>query len=148
LVSDVISLDAQIDATLVSERLLSVLATGVAGLVLALAAIGLYGIVSFAVAARTKEFGVRLALGAPRSSVATAVIADAMLPVAAGAAIGLPLALMVARAAERLLFGVTSSDATSYLFGAGAMALVAAAAAWLPARRACALDPVETLRCG
>ena len=53
---------------------------------------------------------------------------------------------MIARAAQRLLFGVTPTDATSYLVGAGALALVAAAAAWLPARRACALDPAETLR--
>ena len=63
LVSDVIGVDAQIDETLVSERLLSTLATGLAVLVLALAAIGLYGIVSYAAAARTTEFGIRLALG-------------------------------------------------------------------------------------
>ena len=146
LVSDVIGVEAQVDETLMSERLLSTLATGLAVLVLTLAAIGLYGIVSYAAAARTREFGIRLALGAPRSRVAGGVIAEAMLPVASGIAIGLPLALLIARAGQRLLFGVTPTDATSYLVGAGALALVAAAAAWLPARRACGLDPAETLR--
>lgn len=148
LVSDVIAVDAQIDETLVSERLLAILATGFAVLVLALAAIGLYGIVSYAAAARTTEFGVRLALGAPRSHVAAGVIAEALLPVATGIAIGLPMSLMTARAAERLLFGVTPSDAVSYVLGAATMLIVAAAAAWFPARRACALDPAETLRRG
>ena len=148
LVSDVIAVDAQIDETLVSERLLAILATGFAVLVLALAAIGLYGVVSYAAAARRTEFGVRLALGAPRSHVAAGVIAEALLPVATGIAIGLPLSLMTARAAERLLFGVTPSDAMSYVLGAAAMLIVAAAAAWFPARRACALDPAATLRRG
>ena len=148
LVSDIIGVDAQIDETLVSERLLSMLATGVAVLVLALAAIGLYGIVSYAAAARTTEFGLRLALGAPRSHVAVNVIAEAMLPVAAGVAIGLPLALMIARAGQRLLFNVTPFDTASYLVGASALVVVAALAAWLPARRACRLDPAETLRRG
>jgi predicted permease len=148
LVSDVIRAGAQIDETLIGERLLARLATGLAALVLALAAIGLYGIVSYAVAARTSEFGVRLALGASRSRVAAGVIAEAMMPVAAGIAMGLPLALAIARAAQRLLFGVTPADVTSYVVGAGALAAVAAAAAWLPARSACRLDPAETLRRG
>jgi len=148
LVSDVIGVDAQIDETLVSERLVSMLATGLAVLVLALAAIGLYGIVSYTAATRTTEFGLRLALGAPRSRIATGVIVEALLPVAAGVAIGLPMAMLIARAAQRLLFGVTPTDATSYLVGAGALVVVAALAAWLPARRASALDPAETLRRG
>jgi predicted permease len=148
LVSDIFGVDAQIDETLVTERLLSMLATGLAVLVLTLAAIGLFGIVSYAVAARTSEFGLRLALGAPRSRVAAGVIAEALLPVVAGIAIGLPLAMLTARAAQRLLFGVTPADATSYVVGAGALVVVAAAAAWVPARRACRLDPAETLRRG
>jgi predicted permease len=148
LVSDIIGVDAQIDETLVSERLLSMFASGLAVMVLALAAIGLYGIVSYAATARTSEFGLRLALGAPRSRVAAGVIVEALLPVIAGIAIGLPLAILIARAAQRLLFGVTPADATSYLVGAGALVVVAAAAAWVPARRACTLDPAETLRRG
>jgi predicted permease len=148
LVSDVISVNAQIDETLVSERLLSMLATGLAVVVLALATIGLYGTVSYMAAARTTEFGVRLALGAPRARVAGAVIGEALLPVAAGIAIGLPLAVLIARAAHRLLYGVTPADTTSYLVGAVALLVVATLAAWLPAQRACGLDPAETLRRG
>jgi predicted permease len=148
LVSDIIGVDAQINETLVSERLLATLAAGFAVLVLALAAIGLYGIVSYTAAARTTEFGVRLALGAPRSSVARGLIGEALLPVMAGIAIGFPLAMLIAQAAQRLLFGVTPADAESYLVGAGTLVLVSAAAAWLPAQRACRLDPAETLRRG
>jgi ABC-type antimicrobial peptide transport system permease subunit len=131
---------------LVSERLLSALATGLAALVLALAGVGLYGIVSYTAAARTREFALRLALGAPRSTIATAVLVEGMMPVVAGIAAGLPLALVVARAAERLLFEVSPTDATTYACGAAVMLVVAAAAAWLPARRACNLDPAATLR--
>lgn len=148
LVSDITTVDRQIDETLMSERLLSTLATGFAALVIALAAIGLYGMVSYVVTTRTREFGVRLALGAPRSRIAAGVMADAILPVAAGLAIGIPFALLIGRAAERLLFRVSPADAASYLFGAGAMVLVAVVAAWLPARRACTVDPAETLRRG
>ena len=148
LVSDVIEVEEQIDATLVSERLLSMLATGFAALVLGLAAIGLYGIVSYSVARRRTEFGVRLALGAPRSRVAAGVVMEVLLQVAAGIAVGLPLALVIARTAERLLFGVTPAAPGSYLLGAATLTVVACAAAWLPARRACSIDPADTLRRG
>jgi ABC-type antimicrobial peptide transport system permease subunit len=148
LVSDVIGVQEQIDATLVSERLLSMLATGFASLVLGLAAVGLYGIVSYSVARRRTEFGVRLALGAPRSRVASAVVGEVLLQVAAGIVVGLPLALVIARTAERLLFGVTPADPASYLLGAAALTMAACAAAWLPARRACSIDPADTLRRG
>ena len=146
LVSDVIGVEAQIDATLVSERLLSNLSTTFAALVLGLAVIGLYGIVSYSVAGRRKEFGVRIALGASRSRVVSGVVKEALLPVGAGIAIGLPLALVIARAADRLLFGVASADPTNYMLGAGTLVLVACAAAWLPARRASRLDPNVVLR--
>jgi predicted permease len=146
LVSDVIDVQDQIDATLVSERLLSMLASGFAALVLALAAIGLYGIVSYYVASRRAEFGIRVALGASRSRVAAGVVNEALLHVAAGIALGLPLALLVARVSERLLFEVTAADPVNYLLAAAALGIAAAAAAWLPARRACSIDPAETLR--
>lgn len=148
LVSDVIGVEEQIDATLVSERLLSMLATGFAALVLGLAAIGLYGIVSYSVAGRRTEFGVRLALGAPRSRVASGVVREVLLQVTAGIAVGLPLALVIARTAERLLFGVTPAEPGSYVLGAAALVAVACAAAWLPARHACLIDPAEALRRG
>jgi ABC-type antimicrobial peptide transport system permease subunit len=146
LVSDVIGVEAQIDATLVSERLLANLSTTFAALVLGLAVIGLYGIVSYSVAGRRKEFGVRIALGASRSRVVSGVVKEALLPVGAGIAIGLPLALVIARAADRLLFGVASADPTNYMLGAGTLVAAALAAAMLPAWRASRLDPNAVLR--
>jgi predicted permease len=146
LVSDVIGVEEQIDATLVSERLLSTLATAFAALAVALAAIGLYGILSHSVARRRTEFGVRMALGAQPAHVGSGVFRDVLLQVAAGMAIGLPAAVAAARAAEGLLFGVTPADPGIYLLSAAVLTIVACLAGWLPARRACAIDPAEILR--
>jgi hypothetical protein len=146
LVSDVIGVEEQIDATLVSERLLSMLATVFAALALGLAAIGLYGILSYSVARRRAEFGVRMALGAAPSRVASSVFREVLLQVAAGMGIGLPVALATARATEGLLFGVTPADPGNYLLSAAVLAVVACLAAWLPARRACSIDPSEILK--
>ena len=146
LVSDVIGVEEQIDATLMSERLLSRLVTAFAALALGLAAIGLYGILSYSVARRRAEFGLRMALGAPPSRVASGVFREVLLQVAAGIGIGMPVALATARAAEGLLFGVTPADPGNYLLSAAVLALVACLAAWPPARRASAIDPVEALR--
>lgn len=146
LVSDVIGVEEQIDATLVSERLLSTLATAFAALALGLAAIGLYGTLSYSVARRRAEFGVRMALGAAPSRVASSVFREVLLQVAAGMGIGLPVALATARTTEGLLFGVTPADPGNYLLSAAVLAVVACLAAWLPARRACSIDPSEILR--
>ena len=148
LVSDVIGVQEQIDATLVSERLLSTLATAFAVLAVGLAAIGLYGILSQSVARKRAELGIRMALGAPRARVVTRVLRDVLLQVAAGLAIGLPAAVATARAADGLLFGVTSADPGNYVLSAAVLTLIAGLAAWLPARRACAIDPSEILRRG
>jgi ABC-type antimicrobial peptide transport system permease subunit len=146
LISDVIGVEEQIDATLVSERLLSLLATAFAGLALGLAAIGLYGILSYSVARRRAEFGVRMALGAPPIRVAWDVARDVLVQVAAGLAIGMPMAMLVARSSEKLLFGLTPADPGNYILGAAVLAMAACLAAWLPARRACSIDPSEALR--
>jgi predicted permease len=146
LVSDVIGVEEQIDATLLSERLLSTLAAGFAALAVALAAVGLYGILSYSVARRRAEFGLRMALGASPTRVASGMFKEVLLQVGAGLAIGLPVALVAARAAEGLLFGVTPADPRGYFFSAAVLAVVACLATWLPARRACSIDPAETLR--
>jgi predicted permease len=148
LVSDVIGVQEQLEATLLNERLASTLAKGFGALVLVLAIIGLYGIVSYWVAGRKAEFGLRLALGAPRSRIVSSVVRQALLPVAAGIVVGLPLALAVARMAERLLFGVAAADVASYAMATSALIVVACAAAWVPARRACGVDPSDALRWG
>jgi predicted permease len=146
LIADVIGVDDQVDATLVTERALSTLATAVAAIVLGLAVVGLYGIVSYSVACRKREFGIRLALGAPRVRVASGVVGGVVAHIATGLVVGVPLALVIARAAEGLLFGVTSADSVSYGAGAGALVLAACAAAWLPAARAARIDPAISLR--
>ena len=146
LVSDVITLDAQIDASLVSERLLSALVTAFTVLAVGLAAIGLYGLLSYSVARRSAEFGLRLALGGAPSRVTSDVVREMLLPVAGGIGIGLVLAGAAARLTDALLFGVTVYDPTSYLVAAMTLVIVAGFAAWLPARRAARVDPMVALR--
>jgi len=147
LVSDVVGVQDQIDATLVSERLLSILAMAFATLALGLAAIGLYGVLSYSVARRRAEFGIRLALGSQRRRIVWDVIRTVIVQVGVGVAIGLPAALAAARAAEGLLFGIGPTAVTIYLTCATALIAVAALASWLPAWRACSTDPSEVLRC-
>ena len=147
LVSDVVGVQEQIDATLLSERLLSILATAFATLALGLAAIGLYGVLSYSVARRRAEFGIRLALGSQRRRIVWDVIRSVIVQVGVGVAIGLPAALASARAAEGLLFGVGPAALTVYVTCAAILIAVAAIASWLPVWRACSTDPSEVLRC-
>jgi putative ABC transport system permease protein len=146
LVSDVIGVEEQIDATLMSERLLAALAGSFAAVALALAAIGLYGVISYTVARRRAEIGIRLALGARRANIAASVCREVLLQVGAGLVIGLPLAIAAGRAARTMLFGVTPNDTAPYAAAAIVVALVASAAAWIPIRRAVSIDPLTTLR--
>jgi predicted permease len=146
LVSDVIDVEEQIDASLVSERLLSTLASAFAVLALGLAAIGLYGVMSYSVARRHSEFGVRLALGARPSRIASGIFREVALQVAAGLALGIPAALTIARMAEGMLFGTTSADPAHYVLSAAILAAVACVAAWIPAYRASTIDPTVALR--
>jgi predicted permease len=146
LISDVIRVEEQIDATLVSERLLSTLASAFAALALALAGIGLYGVLSYTVARRRNELGIRLALGARRGHVASSVLRDVALQVLAGVLIGIPVAAIVTRIAGDILFGVTPTDAWSYVVSVLILTGVAALAAWLPTRRALMLDPITAIR--
>jgi predicted permease len=146
LVSDVIPVEDQIDATLLSERLLSTLATAFATLALSLSAIGLFGTLSYSVARRTPEFGIRMALGAEPTSIARSVLHEMLAQVVVGVAIGLPAALIAASTAKALLFGVTPVDPATYLLSTAALATIASLAAWLPAHRASSIDPSDALR--
>ena len=146
LISDVIDVQDQIDATLVSERLLSTLATAFAALAITLAALGLYGVLSYSVANRRAEFGVRLALGARPNRVAREVLRSVWPPVIGGICLGLALAIPAARAAQAMLFGVAAGDVQHYVLAIAMLALIAAIAAWLPARKAAGTDPVVALR--
>ena len=117
---------------------------GAAGLLLA--AVGLYGIVAYLVGQRTREIGVRMALGASQRDVLRLVVVDGMRPVAIGMAIGLLLAVGVTRLLMSFLLGVSPLDTVTFVAGAALLTTVALLASWLPARRAAATDPVRALR--
>lgn len=136
----------EVSDSLVRERAIAQLSTFFAGLALLLAAIGLYGTISFAVARRTTEIGIRMALGAKQTGVLGMVMKDAMMLVGAGVLAGLPLALLATREMASLLYGIGSIDVYSVLGSVTALAAVAAVAGYLPARRAASVDPMVALR--
>jgi predicted permease len=140
------SLATQVGSTLVRERVLALLATGFGLLALLLAAIGLYGLVAYGVTLRTREFGVRLALGARRREILALVVSGAARLVAVGASIGQPVAWLASRWLRTLLYGVEPGDPATAAGAVGILAAAALAAACLPARRAARTDPVVALR--
>jgi ABC-type antimicrobial peptide transport system permease subunit len=120
---------------------------GVLGvLALVLASVGVYGVLAYAVAQRTREIGVRMALGANRSQVLTMVLRQAMSPVLVGLVLGLAGALAISRVVARLLFGVSTTDPATFVGVAGMLLLVALVSSWLPAWRASRVDPLLALR--
>ena len=140
------TLSALLRNTTARERLLLGLASGFGGLALLLAAVGLYGILAYAVTRRTREIGVRLALGAPPRTVLRMVLADACSLLACAFVVGLPLALGGGYALRAFLFGIEPQDLPT-LAGAGiVLALAATLAAYVPARRAARVDPMAALR--
>jgi putative ABC transport system permease protein len=116
------------------------------GLAVALAGVGLYGVISYAVAQRNGEIGVRMALGAEQSQVARMVIGQGLRLALIGIAVGTAGALAASRAIAGLLYGVTPADPTSFIATAMLLVLVAVAASWIPARRAARIDPLSALR--
>jgi predicted permease len=139
-------LSRQLQATLVQERMMATLAVAFGLLALTLVCVGLYGLLAYSVAQRTKEIGIRIALGARVSWVVGLVLRDAARLVAIGVAVGLPAAWIASRWTKSMLFGVTPTDPAS--IGAALAALTAAAllASYLPARRASRLNPLVALR--
>jgi predicted permease len=134
---------AQTQAT----RRLSMYSLGILALfALLLAAVGIYGVVAYAVSRRTREIGVRMALGAARSQVLGLVVRQALLPVAIGAGVGIAAAVATGRLMSSLLFGVSGGDPVTLIASAAVLGTAALLASWLPARRAVALDPVQALR--
>jgi predicted permease len=117
-----------------------------AGVAVLLAALGIYGVLMHAVAQRTREIGIRLALGAARTGVVSMIVRQAVLLAAAGLGVGLALAFGASRLITGLLFGTEPGDPLTYATVAAALLLVAIAASYLPARRASRIDPIRALR--
>ncbi|HET8547238.1 MAG TPA: ABC transporter permease, partial [Bryobacteraceae bacterium] len=142
----VTTLRAQVDQATARERLLLYLASGFGGLALLLAAVGLYGTLAYSVARRTREIGVRLALGAQRAAVLRLVIGDSLRPLAGGILAGIPLSVAAGSVLRTFLFSVTPYDVPT-LIGAGTvLGTVAITAAFAPARRASRIDPMAALK--
>jgi ABC-type antimicrobial peptide transport system permease subunit len=136
----------QIEDTLVPESLMATL-SGFFGLLAGvLAVIGLYGVISYMVAQRRNEIGIRMALGAGRSSILKMVLRGASTLIAAGLAVGTVLALLGARAASSLLFGLRPYDPATLILAVLLLAAVSLLAAAIPARRAARLEPMNALR--
>jgi putative ABC transport system permease protein len=132
--------------TLAPSRFIMLLMTGFTALAVILAAIGLYGMMAYAVAQRTREIGIRIALGATRRRIARAVVGRAALMGLTGAAIGLLLAMWGTRAIEGTLYGVSRLDATSFAIGGVCLVAIAVIASLVPMRRAVAVDPMTAIR--
>jgi predicted permease len=140
------TMQAQVDEFLFTERLIAML-SGVFGLLATvLAAVGLYGVMAYAVTRRTREIGIRMALGADRAKVVRLVMSEVAGMAAIGIGIGLPCAIALGQLVQSELFGVTAADATTLALASLALAAVSILAGYVPAWRATRVDPVVALR--
>jgi ABC-type antimicrobial peptide transport system permease subunit len=126
--------------------LIAILAAGFGALATVLASIGLYGVMAFVVARRTKEIGVRMALGAKRGAVVWMVMKEVVLLLGLGLAVGVPAAIGLGRFMASQLFGVKANDPWVVCFAIGVLSLIAALAGLVPAQRASRVDPLIALR--
>ena len=143
---DVRTQEQQIDSETQEERIFVAMTSSFGMLALALASVGIYGVMAYSVANRTNEIGIRLALGAQPAQVLTMILREATWISLAGITVGLAAALVLAQAIKSMLYGLQPADPLSLISGAGLLVVVGLAASWLPARRAASVQPVEALR--
>jgi ABC-type antimicrobial peptide transport system permease subunit len=145
-VLDIQTLGNQLNDSLVQERLIASLSSAFGSLALLLAAVGLYGLMAFAVNRRTNEIGIRMALGAKPVQIAGMVLRETLLLVSLGLAIGIPVAIAVSKLIATELYGLKSNDPVTLLLASLSTAAIAVLAGYLPARRASRVDPMTALR--
>jgi predicted permease len=145
-VDDMRTMEEQVNLSVSNERALAMLAMSFSGLALLMTAVGLYGVLAFATAQRTREIGVRMALGAQRSSVVMLVMREMALTAAIGIAVALPAAFGLSRLLVSQLYGVQPGDPLTLLSCVLICALMVSLAAAIPARRAASVDPMNALR--
>jgi ABC-type antimicrobial peptide transport system permease subunit len=139
-------LSQTLSGSVATERFVMLLLLLFAALSLTLAAIGIYGVLNYTVSERTREIGIRVALGASSQSVTQLVVRQGVRLTLLGLTLGLALSALFARAMSRLLFGVTATDATTFASVVVVLGFVGAIATWLPVRRAVRVDPVVLFR--
>jgi predicted permease len=140
------TMEASMATSLLPERVSAILAGGFGGLGTLLAAIGLYGVIAYSVARRTREIGIRVAIGAEPAQVLAMVMRQGLTLALAGAVVGALLAALAARLLSGVIYGVSAADPVAWIAAFGALLLAAALANFIPARRAMRVDPVTALR--
>jgi hypothetical protein len=138
--------DDQVARSLMTERMLATLSSGFSSIALMLSVVGLYGVLAFVVTARTREIGIRLALGATRGSALWHVVRDALVLISIGAAIAVPCIWWIGRFVEAQLYGVTPLDSAAIASAVAILTTAALAGSLLPAWRAASVKPTEALR--
>jgi predicted permease len=143
---NVTTMAAQLNRTIALDRLMAMLTAMFGLLAVALAAVGLYGVMAFAVSARTREIGIRMALGAGQARLLGQVMAESAALTCTGIGFGVPAALWASRGVGSSLYGLSATDPWTYGALAAVLAVIALSAAWIPARRAARVDPMVALR--
>jgi putative ABC transport system permease protein len=140
------TMDRQVDDSLFFERMSAALSAAFGVLATVLAALGLYGVMSYTVVRRTREIGIRMALGAERARVLRLVLGEVALLVVVGLAFGLPMSMILGRLVSSQLYGLSPMDPATLVSATAFLLSVALVAAYLPARRATGVDPTTALR--
>jgi ABC-type antimicrobial peptide transport system permease subunit len=138
--------DQQIQSAMQEERLFVTLTSGFGLLALALACVGIYGIMAYSVASRRNEIGIRLALGAQPGQVRAMILRESTSLAIAGIVVGVTAALLLTRLVKSMLYGIEPDDPATIVTGVVTLLAVAVAASWIPARRAASVQPMEALR--